>query len=96
MKKLQKHQAFEAEIVANTDRIEKIKEVSQISYLCPILNCQKIKNKILQFVKLKNRPLSYTFSQSLDFYGKMRYLTKHLTKDGLVFAFGVFTNNFSR
>ena len=28
MKKLQKHQAFEAEIVANTDRIKHIKEVS--------------------------------------------------------------------
>lgn len=27
MKKLQKHQAFQAEIVANTDRISKIKEV---------------------------------------------------------------------
>lgn len=27
MKKLQKHQAFEAECVANTDRIEQIKEV---------------------------------------------------------------------
>ena len=27
MRKLQKHQAFEAEIVANTDRIENIKQV---------------------------------------------------------------------
>ena len=27
MKKLQKHQAFEAEIIANTDRINQVKEV---------------------------------------------------------------------
>ena len=31
MKKLQKHQAFEAEIVANTDRIKNIKQVSSCS-----------------------------------------------------------------
>ena len=29
MRKLQKHQAFEAEIVANTDRIDNIKQVSK-------------------------------------------------------------------
>jgi len=30
MRKLQKHQAFEAEIVANTDRIDNIKQVGRV------------------------------------------------------------------
>ena len=32
MRKLQKHQAFESEIVANTDRIREIKEVNWLIY----------------------------------------------------------------
>jgi hypothetical protein len=32
MRKLQKHQAFEAEIVANTDRIDKIKQVCLMQF----------------------------------------------------------------
>jgi hypothetical protein len=38
MKKLQKHQAFEAEILANTDRINKIKEVRvKVHYILSIV-----------------------------------------------------------
>ena len=43
MKKLQKHQAFEAEIVANTDRINAITEVGQAinwNTFFPSLNSQ--------------------------------------------------------
>lgn len=35
MKKLQKHQAFEAEIIANTDRINQVKEVMNHGMHCP-------------------------------------------------------------
>ena len=38
MKKLQKHKAFEAECVANTDRIEKIKQVNVSLTLMKKLN----------------------------------------------------------
>lgn len=39
IKKLQKHQAFEAEILANTDQIDKIKEVriSELVKYTPIV-----------------------------------------------------------
>ena len=46
MRKLQKHQAFEAEIVANTDRIDKIKQVGQtFCFVFSLYQCSMIQGK---------------------------------------------------
>ncbi|KAH3854791.1 hypothetical protein DPMN_097340 [Dreissena polymorpha] len=69
MRKLQKHQAFEAEIVANTDRIHKIKQVGPNCSLNTSLTCDNVLKLIICAMHLETCYSVFLF----NFFSLERY-----------------------